>query len=168
MMEHIFGCAQEDIAKVDLQPLEDFLVDPEYPVYPSILHEGYEYIAGIQKDLGENEKALEAHRMAWAHVPQPNRVGYAYSLVQDFLDLQEFATAEDRDFAIEVAEIMVKEVEQYQDCNTDSICLERLAECYDLAGRRGDAIAALERAIETGGGDTAALEARVAAWKPAQ
>ncbi|MHC4381003.1 MAG: thioredoxin fold domain-containing protein, partial [Planctomycetota bacterium] len=168
MMEYIFGCAQDDIAKVDLQPLEDFLVDPEYPVYPSILHEGYEYIAGIRKDLGENEKALEAHRMAWVHVPAVKMVSYSYGLVQDFIDLEEYATEQDREFAVEVAEALVKEVEQYEDCNTDSLCLERLAECYEIAGRRSEAIAALERAIETGGGDTDALRARVATWKPSQ
>lgn len=169
MMEYIFGCAQDDISKVDLTPLEEFLVDPEYPTYPSILFEGYEYIAGIRKDIGQPKKALEAHHMAFKYLGSMNPIGYTYSLTGDFLELQEHTSAKDRKLAVEAAELLLVEIQSLPaNPKRDSLCYERLADCYELNAQRLEAIGALKKAIETGGGDQAALQARVTAWKPTQ
>lgn len=169
MMEHVFSCAQEDITKVDLAPLEDFLVDPDYPVYPAILHEGYEYIAGIRKDIGQPKMALEAHHKAFRYLGEWNRIGYTYALTENLLELREHTSKIDRKLAVEAAEVLMVEIKKLSaNPNRDSLCYERLADCYELNGQRAEAIHALENALKTGGGDQEALKARVASWKPEQ
>lgn len=169
MMEYIFGCAQDDITKVDLSPLEDFLVDPNFPIYPGILYEGYEYIAGIRKDIGQPKKALQAHHLAFKHLAEANRIGYTYAMTGDFLELKQHTNAADRKLAVEASELLIAEISKLaSNGDRDSLCYERLADCYELNGQRAEAIGALELAVATGGGDQAALQARVAAWKPTQ
>jgi tetratricopeptide (TPR) repeat protein len=132
-------------ADYDLALMYAFL---ERATFPSVLLEGWEWVARVEAMRGDRRAARAALRAAWPHVAPGNRVSWAGRAAAGFCSYLEELGPDEKAFALELATHAVEEAQgnELMHRYLPGLLLTR-ARARAMNGRVEEALADVERAL---------------------
>lgn len=145
LQEELFGCRYEN-GDIDFRPYMKFMGQERDP---ALLFDGWSYLARVHTQVKDGDRAREAFRTAWRHVPDNQLGRFGHELAWTYWKHRKELKEPDKRFALEVAQKAHSRFETIGGSKAEEAAyLDVLACSYYLNGDRDQALALGKRSVE--------------------